>query len=140
MVSYFIDLIILTESKNALFIREKTNNPNFKHTYGGTTYNVKEGALFEKPSRIPQLNLLYWIIGWRYYYIIFIEGKGDPVLPGNPKFSPQEIYLINNSTILGKALKGLIAKALSNRLLIIGIVVLSVVIYYLLTSGGYVTV
>lgn len=141
MVLYLIDVIIFTKDKKALVKRHDVDNPNFDWTHNETEYKIREGALFSKNgSRIPHLNLIYWLIQWRFYNIMFVEGIEVPLMAGRPKFSPQEIYLMNNSTILGKALRGLISKGISNRVLIIVIVLLVVIVYYVLTSGGVVVI
>lgn len=136
MVRYLIDVIILTPEKKALIKRHDVDNPNFDWSYKNHDYNIREGALYSKNgSRIPHFNLIFWALRWRFYNILFVEGLSTPLTAGNPKFSPQEIYLINNSTILGKALRGLLSRGLNSRVLIIIIFVLLIGLYYLLTGG-----
>lgn len=133
MVLYLIDVIILTKGKEALIYRQQSNAPNFDFKREGdeTVYEVKEGALYRKYSKIIYFNLISWLIQWRTYNILFIEGISEPVISGTPKFSPQEIWLIGNSTILGKALRGLLKAGVSNRVLILIIFLVLVIAYYL---------
>lgn len=134
---YNITMIILTNRGTAIFEKIKTDNTEFWIEYGDHDYRITRKGLYKKPAFI-YLELLKMISRTHDYWIIFHEGSSYPLAPGEPKITPEELYLVNKSRTLSRGYNELVERSIMNYRFVLFVLAILILIGYYLVSQGYV--
>lgn len=134
---FIITILILTKSGVYIEKRILLKDPKYPIDIeiGDNKYSIKKSGLYEDPFFFYLKYLLNLLRIYRYM-IIFSEGSTDPLMPKNPEITPTELYIVNQSRALSKAIDEFVSKGISRRILVLAVIVLAVIIGYILTGGS----
>jgi hypothetical protein len=131
-----ITIVILTKTGRVVYFNKKSHKTDFNVDLAGIEYRIrKEG--FYKRDRWLYREVLNRVGRIREYWIIFNEGEPNSLFPSNPRITPYELYMINNSTVMSKALaEWLRSNPFSGKGAFIAIVLALIAGYILIQYGG----
>lgn len=131
-----IKIVLLSKSGRVIFLDKKTNTTDFNLDIGGTDYRVRKEGLYKKDQWLYR-EIIDRVIRSRQYWIIFNEGEPDHLVPSNPVVSPYELYMINTSTSISKALNEYVSGSfLGGKGGFILVVLALIAGYYLVSTGA----
>lgn len=134
---YRVRICLLSKTGRLLyFIEDDRESMDFNKMINGVNYQIrKEGAYQYSPWLYKQA---YWRLkNKKEYWILFNEGEPEPVSPSNPKVSPYELYLINNSTAMQKGISDYLRSSpLSGKGGFIAIVAVLIIVYIVMQYTG----
>ena len=134
---YRITAIVLTEEGQAIHKTINLDSTEGEAKIGETSYKITKAGLYEK-NKFFMTRPIFKALRIRFYWILFNEGQPDHIKPRDPLIGPRDLYIMANSRILKRALSELLSsRGISSRLLLVGLFLAIIVIYYLLTGGNF---
>ena len=102
--SYTVRICLLSITGRLLYLIEKPQELDFNKKINGVNYRIRKEGLYEKKPWFYKT--LYWrLMNHREYWIVFNEGEPTPINPNTPRVTPQELYIISNSTAMQKGIR-----------------------------------
>ena len=130
-----IKIVLLSKSGRVIFIDKKTNTTDFNVDIGGREYRVRKEGLYKKDAWLYR-EVLDRLFKFREYWILFNEGDPDHLIPSNPQVSPYELYMINTSTSIKRALSEYVSGGMFDGKGAFLMIVIGLILAYLILSGG----
>ena len=134
--SYTVRICLLSITGRLLYFIEKPDKLDFNKAINGVNYQIRKEGLYKREPWFYKK--LYWrILNHSEHWIVFNEGEPEPLNPNTPKVTPQELYIINNSTAMSKGIRDYVsAPALGGKGPFILLIIALILVYFVAQYMG----